>query len=96
MKQKGSTVLVAAVLGFAAGVLLAPKSGPETRERLRIQAEEAKARVRKATDELKRQKTESTEQLVDAAEAVKQKGRTMKDTLTERADESKYELKTKL
>jgi gas vesicle protein len=39
---KGMNVLLAAAAGFAAGVLLAPKSGAETREDLKHKADEAK------------------------------------------------------
>ena len=75
-------ILVAAGLGFAAGLLLAPRSGPETRERLREQAEEAKTRMRNATDELKRHGNEGKEQIREAAASVTRTGKTMKDNLT--------------
>ena len=39
---KASNVLFAGVVGFVAGVLLAPKSGKETREDINVKANEAK------------------------------------------------------
>ena len=75
-------LLVAAGLGFAVGLLLAPRSGPETRERLREQAEEAKTRMRNAGQELKRHGTEGKEQIREAAASVTRTGKTMKDNLT--------------
>lgn len=39
---KEMNVLLAAAVGFAAGILLAPKSGAETREDLKHKADEAK------------------------------------------------------
>ena len=43
---------VAAVGGFVAGILLAPKSGKETRDELKAKAEEAKKNAIKKADEL--------------------------------------------
>lgn len=97
MKQSDSNmVLMAAVLGFAAGLLFAPRSGPETREILKIQAEDAKARVRNAADELKRQTDEGATTVKDTAEAVKQKTKVAKDTVTKHAAEANTELKNKM
>ena len=39
-RQEPGKVLFAAMLGFAAGILFAPKSGQETREQLKHKAEE--------------------------------------------------------
>jgi gas vesicle protein len=84
MKTTQSTnVLLAGVLGFAAGMLFAPKSGPDTREELRIRAEEAKHRVRRnASDELKRKADSVTQDALDHAESkaevVKDKARSAK------------------
>lgn len=43
--NKTTNVLVAAITGFVAGILLAPKSGVETREEIKNKAREAKARM---------------------------------------------------
>lgn len=91
-----STIVIAGALGFIAGILFAPRSGDETREKLRLQAEEMKGRVRNATDELKRRTSEAAEQVKDVAEAAKQKGRTTKDVVHKHAQEAEAELQTKV
>lgn len=48
---KALNTIVAAAAGFAAGILLAPKSGKETREDLKAKARETKDRVDEKADE---------------------------------------------
>ena len=43
--SRSTNVLFAAITGFVAGILLAPKSGAETREEIRNKAREAKDRI---------------------------------------------------
>lgn len=73
--QDPSKILLAAVVGFAAGLLFAPRSGEETRAMLKERREEAKWRMRNAKEELKRQSSEKGEQLKDAAETVRESGK---------------------
>lgn len=88
MKTTQSTnVLLAGALGFAAGLLFAPRSGPETREELKVRAEEAKLRVRNASDELKR-KTDAVahdvkDQAESTADTVKDRARSLKKSYDE-------------
>ena len=49
--SKALNALVAAAAGFAAGVLLAPKSGKETREEIRSKARDTKGRIDEKTGE---------------------------------------------
>jgi gas vesicle protein len=80
-KEDPVKVLLAAAVGFAAGVLLAPRSGEETRDQLRAQADEAKSRVRLAADDLKTHAREGKKQVRDAASNVKKRGSELKDDL---------------
>ena len=70
-------------VGVAAGLLFAPKSGPETREMLRSKADEGKEYLKKRTYEVRDQATEvidrgkstvlrQRENLASAVEAGKQ------------------------
>lgn len=49
--SKAVNTILAAAAGFAAGVLLAPKSGKETREEIRNKAREAKGQIDEKADE---------------------------------------------
>lgn len=51
--SKAINTLVAAAAGFAAGILLAPKSGKETREDIKAKAIEAKDKAEGKADEAK-------------------------------------------
>jgi len=86
-------LLLAASLGFAAGLLFAPRSCEETREQLRAKADEARGRMRNATGELKRQASESKEQLKSAAADVRQRGKAVTSTLKEQASGAKEDVK---
>ena len=70
-------------LGVAAGLLFAPKSGPETRELLRSKADEGKEYLKRRSEEVRDQATEAIERgkstvtrqrdnLMSAVEAGKQ------------------------
>lgn len=96
-QQDPSKILLAAVIGFAAGLLFAPRSGEETRAMLRQRREEAKWRMRNAKEELKRQSSETGGQLKNAAETVKEGGRQAAEAVrsggkrTKNKDESENE-----
>jgi len=74
-QQDPSKILLAVAVGFAAGLLFAPRSGEETRALIRQRREEAKWRMRNAKEELKRQSSEAGGQLKNAAETVREGGK---------------------
>jgi gas vesicle protein len=86
-------ILLAGAVGFAAGMLLAPRSGNETREQLRAQAEEAKLRVRNAGQELKRQTSEKSDQVRSAASSVAQRAQTVKNVAVNESEQAKEDVK---
>jgi len=51
---KLTTVVVAAAAGFVAGILVAPKSGEDTRQEMKAKAVEAKRRAGKTADKMKK------------------------------------------
>jgi len=59
--NKFSYFLLGLGLGVAAGLLFAPKSGPETREYLRAKADEGKDYVKRRTAEVRDQAQEAVE-----------------------------------
>lgn len=64
--QPGQVLIAAAlgaVVGFVAGVLLAPKSGRETREQLRHGAEEAAHKAKHGYETIKDKATHTAQQL---------------------------------
>jgi gas vesicle protein len=63
-------------LGVAAGVLLAPKSGAETREFLRSKAEEGGDYLRSRADDSREYLKKHTENLRESANDMYEKGRT--------------------
>lgn len=83
--QDPSKILLAVALGFAAGLLFAPRSGEETRAMLRERREEAKWRMRNAKEELKRQSSEKKEELKDAAESMRQGGKQAAEAVRSKA-----------
>jgi gas vesicle protein len=62
-------------LGVAAGVLLAPKSGAETREYLKSKAEESGDYIRSRADDGREYLKKRTEELKESATDVYEKGR---------------------
>lgn len=86
--QDPGKVLLAVVVGFAAGMLFAPRSGEETRAMLRERREEAKWRMRNAKQELKRQSSETSEQLKSVAESVRPRSRRSKNNEENESDKS--------
>lgn len=62
-------------LGVAAGVLLAPKSGAETREYLRSKAEESGDYLKSRADEGREYLKKRTDDLKDSASDIYEKGR---------------------
>jgi gas vesicle protein len=56
--------------GFLAGILMAPKSGKETRADLKVKAEEAKKKAMKKADELKDVADDSKRSLKKSADVA--------------------------
>ena len=59
--NKFSYFLLGLGMGVAAGLLFAPKSGPETREFLRAKADEGKEYVKRRTSEVRDQAQDAVE-----------------------------------
>lgn len=98
--NKSINVMIAAAAGFVAGMLLAPKSGAETREDLKNKAREAKDRLDDKTEEAKKAAREATETLREGAtyaerearglaESARQSARTIADEAAALGDEAK-------
>lgn len=51
--QDPAKILVAAAIGFAAGILLAPRSGKETREQIRLKAADARAKAQEVAKDVR-------------------------------------------
>jgi gas vesicle protein len=64
-------------LGVAAGVLLAPKSGAETREFLRSKAEESGDYLRSRADDSREYMRKRSDDLRESANDLYEKGRTV-------------------
>lgn len=79
--SKAMNTLIAAAAGFAAGILLAPKSGKETREEIRAKALEAKGRAGEKADEamdvLKESAAKAEVEARGMAQSVKKSAGTM-------------------
>lgn len=80
-KEDPGKVLVAAAIGFAAGMLLAPRSGRETRDQLRVQAEEVKSRAKLAKDDLRHHMAEGREDLKKATANARDRSKSLKDDI---------------
>jgi gas vesicle protein len=79
--SKAINTLVAAAAGFAAGILLAPKSGKETREDIKAKALETKDRAAEkageATEVLKESASKAEAEMRGMAKSVKKSASTM-------------------
>lgn len=93
MNTMGSPMkfMVAAAIGFAAGMLFAPRSGTETREKLRTQAQEAKGRAQNAAAQLRQKKDDMAEQVQQGAQELKQQGQDAKETVRRRTRSAREE-----
>lgn len=69
--------VAAAAIGFAAGILLAPKSGKETREDIKVKADEAKAKARTKADQAKEAAMEAKKHLAAGTKKVQTEARGM-------------------
>lgn len=68
--KKLLTVIGAAVAGVAAGILMAPKSGKETREDIKKKAQEFGAEAEKRTEQAKNAAKDSAESIKSGAKKV--------------------------
>lgn len=64
-------VLFAAVTGFVAGILLAPKSGKETRQELMEKSKQYKGKAEEGLDEAKRGARLVKDEIAEGAKSVK-------------------------
>lgn len=79
--SKALNTIIAAAAGFAAGILLAPKSGKETREDIRAKALETKGQIDEKADEaldvLKEGAARAEAEARDMAKSVKKSASTV-------------------
>lgn len=60
---KMGKVVLATIAGFATGILVAPKSGKETRAELKVKAEKAKVEADKKATQVKQAAKEGAEKV---------------------------------
>lgn len=80
-KKWGVVALVAALGGFVAGILTAPKSGKETREDIKVTANKAAAEVEK---DLKKIHSELSVVISDTKDILKGKTKEVQKDITEK------------
>lgn len=94
-KKVGLGTLVGGVLGSAAGILLAPDSGKNTRKKIKDNAVDMKENVEKNIEKTKStiEKTvqDKKEEIRNTVEKIKKIGRTSKDEAAASADEEASE-----
>ncbi len=94
---KLSTVVLGAIGGFIAGVLLAPKSGKETRDELKQKATEGLEKAKSGANTVKGELTEGAESIKgiakDAAKDASRTANRIKDEVSQRASSIKSETK---
>ena len=89
--SKGKVFLgtvVAAVAGFAAGILTAPKSGKETRKDIKDEAEKVKGVVIHETEKVKTTATRKANEVKAKAEEVASEVTSKAEELKERAEQA--------
>ena len=91
--SKTINAVIAAAAGFAAGILLAPKSGKETREELRAKALETKGvvdeKASKATEVLKEGAAKAESEARGMADSVRKSAGTVAAEATYLGNEAK-------
>lgn len=85
-------IAIAATAGFVAGILLAPKSGKETREEIKVKANEAKGRAKEKARQVKSAALEAGETLKDSAAVMEKEARGMAKSTRESADRTVREV----
>lgn len=92
---KIDTVILAAVGGFIAGVLVAPKSGKETRQDLTDKATELKDKAARGMDEIKSGASSVGQEIKEGAQSVKEEVTRRGDAVKEEADETARSVRRK-
>jgi len=69
--KKFESVILLAIGSFIAGILLAPKSGKETRKDIQLKAEELKTKAKNGMREAKKGVDTIKDEVVDGVESVK-------------------------
>lgn len=103
IKVAGS-ILAGAIVGFGAGILLAPKSGKETRENVLDKAETVKDEIQLRYYEIKDKVVETAEkmqdEITDTKEEIKEKvietAEKVHEDIVEKTDEIKEKVKGKV
>lgn len=72
--------VAAAAIGFAAGILLAPKSGKETREDIKVKAGETKGKARVKANQAKEAADDAKKHFRSGADKVEHEARGMFDS----------------
>lgn len=95
--NKLATLILAAAGGFVAGVLLAPKSGEETRKELKQKAESYKGKAQEGYEEAKKGALLVKDEVAEGVEVFKQevgkRAQTIKSDVRSTADEVKKSVK---
>lgn len=71
-------IVIGALAGLGLGMLVAPQSGPVTRQKIRERAEDVGTRLRTSTDDL-------SERVRKSVDDLGQRGRTIVEDLTQRS-----------
>lgn len=83
------TLAIAAVGGFVAGILLAPKSGKETREEIKAKANAKKAEAHDKFDQVKDAAKRTGKQVEDLADDAKDRAAKIADDAKKTAENLK-------
>ena len=86
--QDPAKIILAGAVGFALGMLFAPHSGRETRERIRHRAEDVQQRAKNMVQDTKTYMREGRDQLKEAAASTRRRA---KESKGERAGETPAE-----
>lgn len=90
---KGMNVIIAAAAGFIGGILLAPKSGEETRNELKAKANDAKRDAARKAEHAKSAMKDGMDTLrssaKDASEELSDFSKSAKSSASRMADEAK-------
>ncbi len=92
---KATTVALIAIGSFVAGILLAPKSGKETRQDLMDKADEYKTKAKAGIKEVKKGADVVKDELVEGADSAKKIAKDVSDDLKDGAGRFKNEASTR-
>ena len=93
-KKVAAGALLAGVVGYAVGVLTAPKSGKETRQDIKNAATKAKTEAEKKLKVLHSELNSKLSQAGEKGASLKGKAKTDFDKVVAKADEAKQKVRT--